>query len=552
MHPDVYHFGIADRLESLRSEPKRIRVFFGGNTGEPYVNADIEQIFGMANRKIVTDILDAMPGMLKIASHAAFEEAMSAREPKMLLLGKNVALDIEEWMRTLTRSDFFIAAPGVSMPFSHNVIEAMAVGTIPVLQYGELFAPPLTDGGNCIVFDSENDLVERLEYCRDLSPDAVAGLRKGVLDYYDTYLRAKGRDRSTERSSVVNKHNVRQCRASFDPTIQGRVAAILWTKHFLQARLPKPEGLRTVDRFLSRDIVRLYMEQEALDVAKYFSHGPEVLLLKCEDTGLRFYYPFETAGDEDFYKQRHLSNEARGSEYDRDWSEDHQFAYDRLITGEKLLEIGCATGKFLERAKQVTSNVSGLELNPISAAIARKKGFDVHSTVVEKHAVEAAGEYDVVCAFQVLEHVTDPGAFLAAAIDLLKQGGKLIVSVPNSDPFYQRFNKYDVLNMPPHHMGLWTLAALKKLEGFFPIRLAMSEYFGHSSVLIDAYLRAKLIAGVKSLPRRHTVVEKAKMLALAPYTVPRSAADRAMGKGNHAYVTVIFEKIGGRGSERDK
>jgi hypothetical protein len=72
--------------------------------------------------------------------------------------------------------------------------------------------------------------------------------------------------------------------------------------------------------------------------------------------------------------------------------------------------------------------------------------------------------------FQVLEHISAVQSFLTAAIKCLKKNGLLVLAVPNNEPYLFGFNKYDWLNLPPHHMGWWNAASLQKLSGFFPIK----------------------------------------------------------------------------------
>ncbi|NJO00632.1 MAG: hypothetical protein HC880_02130 [Bacteroidia bacterium] len=74
------------------------------------------------------------------------------------------------------------------MPLSHNVIEAMAVGTIPILEYPEHFHPPLEHGVNAIIFQGKDDLVNKVREVLQLSAERIAILRKNVVDYYQQNL----------------------------------------------------------------------------------------------------------------------------------------------------------------------------------------------------------------------------------------------------------------------------------------------------------------------------------------------------------------------------
>ena len=97
-------------------------------------------------------------------------------------------LPLKRWMRMLGVSDFFVAPPGIIMPFSHNIIESMAVGTVPITQYGDLFDPPLVDGETCLAFSDEASLRARIEHALRMRSDEIEHLRKNVEDYYDRHL----------------------------------------------------------------------------------------------------------------------------------------------------------------------------------------------------------------------------------------------------------------------------------------------------------------------------------------------------------------------------
>ena len=302
-------------------------------------------------------------------------------------------------------------------------------------------------------------------------------------------------------------------------------------------------NVRVVDTFDVPDIIRLYREQESVNVEQYFGHGGTVFLLECPETGYRFYYPFETAGGAEFYQDLDRAHEERGHRYGRELGDDHNFALKHINVGENVLEIGCNTGLFLQRVAQVTDNLVGLDFNPKAVAEARSKGVTVVNESVEEHAERHAGEYDVVCAFQVFEHLANIKPMLTAFLKVSKPNGKIILSVPNNEPFFQRFSKYDPLNMPPHHAGLWNLAAFEKLAGPFDINLLAHQYYGTRGLLPDAYLRAKLMADVRSLPTSHSISDKMKMLAAAMVALPLSSFDFLFrGVRNSAYLSVVFQK----------
>ena len=190
MHPDVYHSDLYKLIPMLRREQKSIKVFFGGNTGFGYGSPDIQKLFGKLTRNEIITRLEAFPNQNKLTSVAAEEQINCLLSGKLfhLVAVKKPLFSLDDWLRVLAKSDFYIAAPGFSMPFSHNAVEAMSVGAIPILQYPEMFSPPLTDKINCLKFDSLSDLIEKINDALHLDAEKLTAMRSNVLKYYDENL----------------------------------------------------------------------------------------------------------------------------------------------------------------------------------------------------------------------------------------------------------------------------------------------------------------------------------------------------------------------------
>lgn len=117
----------------------------------------------------------------------------------------------------------------------------------------------------------------------------------------------------------------------------------------------------------------------------------------------------------------------------------------------------------------------GLELNISALEDARSRGLDVSSERIEVHAESHQNYYDIVCAFQVLEHIPNVTEFIHSSLAALKTGGLLIFCIPNDESFIIQENTL-VTNMPPHHMGLWTLNALLGLQNFFGVKTEFLQF----------------------------------------------------------------------------
>jgi 2-polyprenyl-3-methyl-5-hydroxy-6-metoxy-1,4-benzoquinol methylase len=102
--------------------------------------------------------------------------------------------------------------------------------------------------------------------------------------------------------------------------------------------------------------------------------------------------------------------------------------------GDKLLEIGCAPGSLLRVARERGFDAVGIEPNMIYIdAIIAHSGCTVLCGLfpdVLSVPLLAGRSFDSIVATDVLEHVKDPEAFVAAALNILNTGGRLILMIP--------------------------------------------------------------------------------------------------------------------------
>lgn len=194
-------------------------------------------------------------------------------------------------------------------------------------------------------------------------------------------------------------------------------------------------------------VVDSYARAFDVDIRAYFKSGGRMNLLACEECGLLSYEPMP-AGDAAFYEQLQ-----RQPWYYQDIKPEYDFAKTQVGAHDRVLEIGCGKGVF-RSFLPASIEYRGLEFNQAAIEKAMAIGLNVTATPVQDHADTHPGEYDVVCHFQVLEHVSDPKGFLEACAKAVKPGGKLIVAVPAEDSFLSVCEN-GWLNMPPHHVTRW-------------------------------------------------------------------------------------------------
>ena len=127
-----------------------------------------------------------------------------------------------------------------------------------------------------------------------------------------------------------------------------------------------------------------------IDAASYFSKVNNVELYRGEKSGIEFFRPSNIAGDELFYQK--LETHAW-------YYQENKWEFDvvsKLLAPEdKLLELGCGTGVFLDKIKDITRVSRGLELNNSAALKARARGLMVTNDSILKFAENNIGKYDV-------------------------------------------------------------------------------------------------------------------------------------------------------------
>ena len=105
-----------------------------------------------------------------------------------------------------------------------------------------------------------------------------------------------------------------------------------------------------------------------------------------------------------------------------------------------ILDVGCGGGLLAEAMARQGGRVIGLDLAAELVEVARLHALETGVSVdyrvesAEQHARDAAGRYDVVTCMEMLEHVPDPQAVVAALAILVRPGGHVFVSTLNRTP----------------------------------------------------------------------------------------------------------------------
>lgn len=280
----------------------------------------------------------------------------------------------------------------------------------------------------------------------------------------------------------------------------------------IHCSLCQSEKLHDIAKITSVDLARLYAKMLGESIVDEFSGHKEVNFFRCEDCDLRFFYPSIT-GTEKFYEKLQ-----RFDWYYMEDKEEYEFAKQYISEDDRVLEVGCGRGAFAKKIK--TRNYVGLEFSTKAKEMGEREGFCIVNESVQDHAKEKPRTYDVVCSFQVLEHVSDIRGFLSSSLECIKPGGLLIVSVPSAESFLSIVEN-GILNMPPHHVTWWSDKALTKIADIFGLEIVKIEHEKLADIHVQWYSTEVSRKALKNI------------LGLGYNVISRSLTDKLIGAISH-------------------
>jgi 2-polyprenyl-6-hydroxyphenyl methylase / 3-demethylubiquinone-9 3-methyltransferase len=110
------------------------------------------------------------------------------------------------------------------------------------------------------------------------------------------------------------------------------------------------------------------------------------------------------------------------------------------LGGKRVLDVGCGGGILTESLAQAGADACGIDLSTELLEVAKLhalgSGLAINYQLVsaEAYAQEFPEQFDAITCMEMLEHVPDPAAVIAACARLLKPGGVLVLSTLNRTP----------------------------------------------------------------------------------------------------------------------
>lgn len=194
MFPGIYQINQDVTLTQLRSRSRPWRFFFGGRSAShKYDKAWVRDVYGKVTRG----------RYLQLARQTLSENHLRINEPDakgeldkladtdvqgaVLAYSEQCKIPLDQWLPAMARSRYFLACPGVRYPMSHNAVEALAVGSVPIIEYPEDFYPSLQDGVNCLTFSGEHGLKEAIVRANSMSDGDWQRLSDNAIAYYEDH-----------------------------------------------------------------------------------------------------------------------------------------------------------------------------------------------------------------------------------------------------------------------------------------------------------------------------------------------------------------------------
>jgi len=137
----------------------------------------------------------------------------------------------------------------------------------------------------------------------------------------------------------------------------------------------------------------------------------------------------------------------------------------KVLDGMRVLDYGCGHAGYLSDFHSNGVAISGAEIDSDVVEVCQKNGFDVHKVDNYSCIPFDNEEFDIVYLMQVFEHLREPRVFMKELSRVLKNGGELYLSVPNSSSIWRRiFGKHWVSGwFTPFHLYHYNRKSLTEL-----------------------------------------------------------------------------------------
>ncbi|MEM6523792.1 MAG: hypothetical protein AAF693_08375 [Bacteroidota bacterium] len=191
-HPDFYFSNVYKTLTCKTSE-KSFCVGFAGNLNEKfYDQIEFQDENYLSRCQLVAYIQKHLSHLLfQPTSYSEYLNAIQVGKHKKkicIIDRRQVNLNLEQYLDFLRRCRFSLCPPGITMIYSHNLVESLSVGCVPILQYAHRLQPQLTNLENCLTFHNADDFIDVIsKVCND-KIEALEVLSSNAFKFYTEFM----------------------------------------------------------------------------------------------------------------------------------------------------------------------------------------------------------------------------------------------------------------------------------------------------------------------------------------------------------------------------
>ncbi len=228
--------------------------------------------------------------------------------------------------------------------------------------------------------------------------------------------------------------------------------------------------------------------------AQRLRQAGEYTLYACPQCDVGFSDPM-CAADAAWYERSPLYLNVKALHVPLGWHHERFLELAAAGAGRRLLDVGCGTGVFLDRARAHGFVPAGLDFDRTNVELARTRYHleHVYACSIEDFMARGSELHDVVTLFEVLEHMPDPSGLLALVARMVRPGGLLALSTPNRE---RRLDALRDGDEPPNHLTRWSPRALRGLMERGGLAIEAFEVRSFDAEEVAAWLRARIRLGV--------------------------------------------------------
>jgi len=238
-------------------------------------------------------------------------------------------------------------------------------------------------------------------------------------------------------------------------------------------------------------------------------HGRYHAIVRCYHCGFLFSNPRDTA--ETIAQAYH---DVDDNSYDAE-SKGREVTFrkairrlEKITPRGRLLDIGCYTGIFLKEAAQRGWDVMGIEPSAWAVKIAQEK----YGLRVQKGNISdldcAAGKFDVITLWDVLEHIHDPARTLTLCCDKLVDGGIVVAATMRSEGWFYRLSGKRWPWFMRMHLYYFTFQTLKTMFEKCGFEVFCAHTYTHYVSLRYLFYKAGLVKRPYSGVAKKSLLQK--------------------------------------------